>query len=421
MAARAPGPRWEQGACCCRRGREQSGRRAGGHSSQRAAAHHRLTRGPRRGGGGPAARAGDAAGRLRARGLGPRLLGGRGGSSGGWSSAPRTGSPMAAAPRKTCEGKRSKLVRLNPPPSCRLRLSTTHPPVCLAPQLTWSRGRDQERPGIAARRSVLLLFVPRFLTRCLTLGVLVPQGVPRHSEAKPWAVSGKRAPCDWGRETFTRPGALLGAPLSPGRTDSSFLPGSDAHWGRLRGRGLNETQLRAKRLRLSRSWPPRPDSTHLSGGSGWGAPRPCSSGGFFHYVEDALAGIVGPRRSSVSDWPGRILYTELSAKKRGPQLSLALPDPGTSRFRPTRYPGRGNSHSCRCRRRRPRRAKGKMQLSDAPTPSAFNKPRPASARHRPGGSRLVRAAVCRCGSSPSLRCPPPRVLRPPPLSSAAPL
>lgn len=39
-------------------------------------------------------------GRLRARGLGPRLLGGRGCSFGGWSSAPRTGCPMAAAPRR---------------------------------------------------------------------------------------------------------------------------------------------------------------------------------------------------------------------------------------------------------------------------------------------------------------------------------
>lgn len=212
MAARAPGPRWEQGACCCRRGREQSGRQAGGHGSQRAAAHHRLTLGPRRGGGGPAARAGDAAGRLRARELGPRLLGGRGGSSGGWSSAPRTGSPMAAAPRKTCVGKRSKLVRLSPPPSCRLRLSTTHPPVCLAPQLTWSRGRDQERPGIAARRSILLLlFVPRFLTRCLTLGVPVPQGVSRHSEAQALG-------------SFREAGALRReGKLSPGQELSSAL------------------------------------------------------------------------------------------------------------------------------------------------------------------------------------------------------
>lgn len=29
----------------------------------------------------------------------------------------------------------------------------------------------------------------------------------------------------------------------------------------------------------------------------------------------------------------------------------------------------------------------------------------------------MRAAVCRCGSSPSLRSPPPRVLRPPPLNA----
>lgn len=204
MAARAPGPRWEQGACCCRRGREQSGRQAGGHGSQRAAAHHRLTRGPRRGGGGPAARAEDAAGRLRARGLGPRLLGWRGGSSGGWSSAPRTGSPMAAAPRKT-----------------------------------WSRGCDQERPGIAARRSVLLLlFVPRFLTRCLTLGVPVPQGVPRHSEAQALGSFREAGALRLGKGNFHQ------ARSSPPRSAEPRAPGQQlpsglrCPLGEVEGRGL---------------------------------------------------------------------------------------------------------------------------------------------------------------------------------------
>lgn len=225
-------------------------------------------------------------GRLRARGLGPRLLGGRGCSSGGWSSAPRTGCPMAAAPRKT-----------------------------------WSRGRDLERPGLAARRSVLLrLFVPRFLARCLPLGV--PRRGPRDSEAQALGSFREAGALRLGKGNFHQ--AWSSAPRSSepsapgsGYVSSAFsgqqLPsGLRCPLGEVEGGGLNETQLRAKRLRLSRSWPPHPDSTHLSGGSGWGAPRPCrSGGGFFHYVEDAPAGRVGPRRASASYRPGRILYTAL--------------------------------------------------------------------------------------------------------------
>lgn len=109
-ASCAPGPRREQGPLHGgRRSRQRPGKRARGQSSRRAAAHYRHSRGRRRGGGGPAAREGDAAGRLRAPGLGPPIRGGRGGR-GGWSPAPRAGSPMAAAPRRTCEGKRSEWV-----------------------------------------------------------------------------------------------------------------------------------------------------------------------------------------------------------------------------------------------------------------------------------------------------------------------
>lgn len=90
------------------------------------------------------------------------------------------------------------------------------------------------------------------------------------------------------------------------------------------GGGLYRTQLPAKRLRLSRSRPPRPEPSHLSGGGGWGAARPCSgSSCFFHHSEDARAGIAGSaRRSAASDWPGRTLHTQQSA--RGPE-SAALP------------------------------------------------------------------------------------------------
>lgn len=121
-ASCAPGPRREQGPLHGgRRGRQRPGKRARGQSSRRAAAHH--SRGRRRGGGGPAAREGDAAGRLRAPGLGPPIRGGRGGR-GGWSPAPRAGSPMAAAPRTWSGGCASERPRIPDRRTVRLALSS---------------------------------------------------------------------------------------------------------------------------------------------------------------------------------------------------------------------------------------------------------------------------------------------------------
>lgn len=72
------------------------------------------------------------------------------------------------------------------------------------------------------------------------------------------------------------------------------------------------------------------------------------------------------------------------------------------------------------RKRRP----GGCCYPTPPTPSACNALGPASARLLPAGAGLVRAAVCRCGSSPSPRCPPPppplRVPRRPPNSAPRP-
>lgn len=63
------------------------------------------------------------------------------------------------------------------------------------------------------------------------------------------------------------------------------------------------------------------------------------------------------------------------------------------------------------RKRRP----GRCCYPTPPTPSRCNALGPASARLLPGDAGLVRVAVCRCGSSPLPRCPPPpRVPRPPP-------
>lgn len=51
-----------------------------------------------------------------------------------------------------------------------------------------------------------------------------------------------------------------------------------------------------------------------------------------------------------------------------------------------------------------------------PTPGACNALGPASARLQPARSGLVRAAVCRPGSSPSPRSPPPLLVPRPPSS-----
>lgn len=335
---------------------------------------------------------------------------------------------MAAARRRTCEGKRSELVHPNPPPSRRLRLRNAHPRVCLAPQLTWSRGRDPERPRIAAPWSVPLLLVLRFLARCLPLGVPVSPRGPRDSGAEALGrVSGQREPCGRGRETFTPPGALLGAPRSPARPaptaypppspDRSFLPhaGGRSPLGRLGGGGLNQTQLSAKRLRLSRSRPPRPESPHPSGAGGWGAPRLCSGGGggggcfFFHHPEDVRAGIAGspaaPRLRLARKDPAHSSWL----RSPGPQRSLARAAHRTRRFWPARYRGRGSLHRGRHRRAKPE--PGRTMLPDPPTPGGCG-PRPASARLLPGGAGLVRAAVCRRGSSPRAR--PSSAARPAP-------
>lgn len=190
------------------------------------------------------------------------------------------------------------------------------------------------------------------------------------------------------------------------------------------GGGLYRTQLPAKRLRLSRSRPPRPESSHLSGGGGWGAARPCSgSSCFFHHSKDARAGIAGSaRRSAASYWPGRTLHTQQSAKETE---SAALPSrpapPPRSPAAPAASGQRGigaeGAPAAAVRKQRP----GGCCYPTPPTRSGCNALGPASARLLPACSGLVRAAVRPCGSSPSPRCPPPPpVPCPPPSQSRAP-
>lgn len=170
------------------------------------------------------------------------------------------------------------------------------------------------------------------------------------------------------------PSSLLGAKPAGGRG----------------GGGLYGTQLQAKRLRLSCCRPPLPESSHLSGGGGWGAARPCSGGSgdscFFHHPEDAPAGTAGsPRRSTASDWPGRIVHTQLSAKE---PASAALLCPPRSRHQllwPGRNPGRESP------RRRAKAAPGKMLLPASPYAEPLQRARAglcaAPARRRRVGAR----------------------------------
>ncbi|ELK07723.1 hypothetical protein PAL_GLEAN10022088 [Pteropus alecto] len=189
------------------------------------------------------------------------------------------------------------------------------------------------------------------------------------------------------------------------------------------GGALYGTQLLAKQLRLSRSRPLRPESSHFSGGGGWGAARPCSGGGgssrFFHHSEDAWAGIAScPRRSTASDWPGRIWYTRLSAKEPEAAEHPCPPRPRHQRLCPTRYWGRGSPRRRYCRRRRRTKAEpGRMLLPDSPYALPLQRARAslcaASARRRRVGARrrlslrLLPFTALPSSSTPS-RARPPR-------------
>lgn len=79
------------------------------------------------------------------------------------------------------------------------------------PGAAWDRG-PEVCPAVVFRSSISRAV---FHWGCLGRG----RGIRK---PKPWAVSGKRAPCDWGRETFTRPGALLRVP-EPSALSSCYV------------------------------------------------------------------------------------------------------------------------------------------------------------------------------------------------------
>lgn len=108
-----------------------------------------------------------------------------------------------------------------------------------------------------------------------------------------------------------------------------------------------------------------------------------------------------PRRSSASYRPGGILYTELSAEKRGLQLSQARSDPGTGRFRPTSCPGTGTPTAAAAAAA----ARTGGCCYQIPSPERPPHAQASSARHPPG----VRGW-----------CAPPSVAAAPPLRCARP-
>lgn len=293
-ASCAPGPRREQGPLHGgRRSRQLPGKRARGQSSRRTAAHHRHSRGRRRGGGGPAAREGDAAGRLRAPGLGPPIRGGRGGR-GGWSPAPRAGSPMAAAP---------------------------------APRRIWSSGCAPERPRISDRRTVRLALSLVSVRFSLAWGPQAFEGAaglrypsPRQSFPAAGALQLRRGNFHRAQNpalhSTERGASRLQRCLPRVSRDRSFPPGSGIQrrletsvWS-----SSDTTQHHANPLSIARS-----ESCHPSGGGGEGTARPRSGGCFFYHQEDVRAGGSGePRRSVAANWPRRTLNTKLKAKERDP-------------------------------------------------------------------------------------------------------
>lgn len=93
-------------------------------------------------------------------------------------------------------------------------------------------------------------------------------------------------------------------------------------------------------------------------------------------------------------------------------LPVPPPAPGSSAQRGIRAEKTPAAAAPAARKRRP----GGCSYAPLPTPSGCNALGPASARLLPACAGLVRAAVCRCGSSPSPRRPPPRSARllPPP-------
>nr|CAI9709588.1 unnamed protein product [Rangifer tarandus platyrhynchus] len=93
-------------------------------------------------------------------------------------------------------------------------------------------------------------------------------------------------------------------------------------------------------------------------------------------------------------------------------LPVQPPAPGSSGQRGIRAEKTPAAAAAAARKRRP----GGCSYAPLPTPSGCNALGSASARLLPACAGLVSAAVCRCGSSPSPRRPPPRSaqLLPPP-------
>lgn len=105
--------------------------------------------------------------------------------------------------------------------------------------------------------------------------------------------------------------------------------------------------------------------------------------------------------------------THTALSKGAPVSSaLACSAPGTSRFWPTRYPGRESPR----RRRRAKAAPGRMLLPDSPYAERLQRARASLCAASASRRGLARAAVCRRGSSPSPSCPPPPPVPRPPSS-----
>nr|XP_055177021.1 WAS/WASL-interacting protein family member 3-like [Nyctereutes procyonoides] len=277
---------------------------------------------------------------------------------------------MAAAPGKTCEGKRREPVSPSPPPRA-------PPPPAPRPGQFPAGGRPAARAGKLSR------------------------GLEARSALR-------RAPR-----------ARLQAPPPPSR-DRSFLPrpggrsrrGEGAQAGpssRQGGSAFLALGLRARNLPIP---PAAVDGAQRDPAAVAAAAAAASP------ITRRMPGPASPAAPAAPQpptGPGGLATHSSRPGSPSPQRSLAGPPPGTSRSGPTRSRGRGSPRRRRRRRRRAKAAPGRMLLPDSPYAERLQRARASLCALLPACAGLVRAAVRRRGSSPSpRRPPPPPVPRPPP-------